>query len=321
MNTEIYDSIYSGNVWKDFQQFNNETRLSEPNSYGLMLNIDWFCSFKHGRYKIGAIYMCLMNLPREIRFKPESIILVGLIPGPTEPKVTVDTFLRPLLDELLDFWKGITIPIGEERVLEKVRCALLCVSCNLPAGRKICGFFSYSATLGCSYCMKKFPGQAGNKDYSGFDRTLWQPCTLHRMKECLSEIQFGNQSTKRKELVSKYGCRLSELHRLPYFNPIQMLVIDPMHWLYLGIAKHILQRVWIEKEVIPRVKYSLIHQHLNAVQCPSHVGRMPNNVFYCFGGYTADQYKNWVNIFSLFALQGILSGPHWECWKHFVLAS
>ena len=70
-----------------------------------------------------------------------------------------------------------------------------------------------------------------------------------------------------------------------------MLVIDPMHCLYLGIAKHILQRVWIEKEVIPRVKYSLIHQPLNAVQCPSHVGRMPN-VFYCFGGYTADQYKN-----------------------------
>ena len=71
----------------------------------LMLNIDWFCPFKHGRYSMGAIYMCLMNLPREIRFKPENIILIGLIPGPTEPKLTIDSFLKPLVDELMEFWK------------------------------------------------------------------------------------------------------------------------------------------------------------------------------------------------------------------------
>ena len=146
--------------------------------------------------------------------------MVGLIPGPTEPRLTVDTFLRPLVDGLLDFWKGITIPIGEERILMKVRCALLCVLCDFPAGRKVCGFLSYSATLGCSYYKNKFTGQAGNKDYSGFDHTLWQPCTLHRMKECISEIQLCHQSTKRKELVSKCGCHPSELHRFPYFNPI-----------------------------------------------------------------------------------------------------
>lgn len=63
--------------------------------------------------------MCLVNLPREIWFKPENIILIGLIPGPTEPKLTIDPFLRPLVDELMDFWKGIMIPIGEKKALTK----------------------------------------------------------------------------------------------------------------------------------------------------------------------------------------------------------
>lgn len=45
--------------------------------------------------------MCLMNLQREIHFKPENIILVELIPGCTEPKLIVDLFLRPLVYELI----------------------------------------------------------------------------------------------------------------------------------------------------------------------------------------------------------------------------
>lgn len=55
MNSEVIEDIYSGKVWKEYQQFNNEPFLSEPNSFGLMLNIDWFCPFKHGRYSVGAI--------------------------------------------------------------------------------------------------------------------------------------------------------------------------------------------------------------------------------------------------------------------------
>ena len=44
--------------------------------------------------------------------------------------------------------------------LMPVCCALLCVSCDLPALRKVCGFTSYSALHGCSKCMKVFPCEA-----------------------------------------------------------------------------------------------------------------------------------------------------------------
>lgn len=54
---------------------------------------------------------------------------------------------------------------------ERVRCALLCVACDLPAGRKLCGFLGHSAKFGCSKCLKVFPGSAGTMNYSGFDRS------------------------------------------------------------------------------------------------------------------------------------------------------
>lgn len=108
-------------------------------------------------------------------------MMVGVIPGPHEPSHDINTYLTPLVEELLSFWTGIPIDVNLSSGLEKktLRCALLCVSCNLPASRKACGFLSHSAALGCSKCLKKFPG---SMNYSGFDRSAWPKRTnlLHR---------------------------------------------------------------------------------------------------------------------------------------------
>ena len=41
---------------------------------------------------------------------------------------------------------------------------------------------------------------------------------------------------------------------------------------------------------------------------------------YGFAGFTADQFKNWITLFSIPSLFGILTGQHLECWRHFVIA-
>ena len=64
--------------------------------------------------------------------------------------------------------------LTENGIEEKmVRAAVLCISCDLPAGQKTCGFLGHSAMLGCSKCLKVFPGEIGNKDYSGFNCSEW----------------------------------------------------------------------------------------------------------------------------------------------------
>lgn len=77
--------IYDGQVWKNSATINGRPFLSKPHHLGLMLNCDWFQPFHHTQYSIGVIYLVILNLPRTIRFKPENIIIAGIIPGPNEP--------------------------------------------------------------------------------------------------------------------------------------------------------------------------------------------------------------------------------------------
>ena len=53
-----------------------------------------------------AMYMICMNLPPEDRYKMENMFLVGIIPGPHEPrKEEINHLLSPLVDNLLDLYK------------------------------------------------------------------------------------------------------------------------------------------------------------------------------------------------------------------------
>ncbi|KAG2213580.1 hypothetical protein INT45_001430 [Circinella minor] len=69
------------------------------------------------------------------------VILVGVMPGPKEPKPN-----------------GIVI-----------RAALLNIACDIPAARKVEGFTSHSSTRACHKCTREFvvfPGTS-NLNYSG----------------------------------------------------------------------------------------------------------------------------------------------------------
>lgn len=98
--------LYSGNVWNEFS---SNSFLKDRNSIAFFLNIDWFQPFKHRVYSIGVIYLAILNVPRVIRYKRENIILIGLIPGPSEPSKTMNTYLSPLVSELLTLWNGVPI--------------------------------------------------------------------------------------------------------------------------------------------------------------------------------------------------------------------
>ncbi|KIP04677.1 hypothetical protein PHLGIDRAFT_120505 [Phlebiopsis gigantea 11061_1 CR5-6] len=63
---------------------------------------DQFCPMKSGTHSSGAIYITILNNPRERRFRREETILVCMIPGPNEPsKEELNFVLEPLAQELL----------------------------------------------------------------------------------------------------------------------------------------------------------------------------------------------------------------------------
>ena len=83
-----------------------------------------------------------------------------------------------------------------------VCCALTCISCDLPATRKLCGFVSFSASQGCTKCQKHFPFmQFGEKlDYTGYDREEWIPRIKATHMMHVSEIQSPKTASRKHEL-------------------------------------------------------------------------------------------------------------------------
>ena len=125
--------IFDGRVWKDFSSPEMQNFLSSPHSYLLTMNVDWFQPYERHTYSLGAIYLTIQNLPRDVRFKPENVILVGVLPGPREPRRTVNSYLTPLVIELQKAWNsGFSLPtcLGVEIT---VKLALSCVACDIPA--------------------------------------------------------------------------------------------------------------------------------------------------------------------------------------------
>ena len=322
---DLMFDVYDGQIWDEFRHVDGKPFLAAPFNFALSLGCDWFQPFKHLSDSVGAIYLVVLNLPREERHKPENIILVGIIAGPHEPKGTMNSYLCPLVDELMNFWEGVdiacTIPMYPAHLI--VRLALICVSCDIPATRKLCGFASHSASRGCSNCQKIFPsGVVENKlDFSGYERHDWEPRThgLH----LIHAKKYLEASTKSEQtkLVSSNGVRYSALLILPYFDIVRMHVVDPMHNLLLGTAKRMME-MWttVDPQIITNTEFTHIHKVVSAIIVPKSVGRIPNTIGSSFAGFTADQWRNWTLIFSPLALKNIIPGNALNCWLMYVRA-
>ena len=123
--------MFDRNVWCDFLFVRGEPLLAGDRTLTMMLNVDWFQPFKLARYSVGVLYLVIMNLPRHECFKVENVILVCVIPGPQEPSKSINTYLSPMVDELLLLWNGWCF--GGEII----KGILLCVASDLPAARKV----------------------------------------------------------------------------------------------------------------------------------------------------------------------------------------
>ena len=256
-----YGDVYDAQVWNDFGARSPSCSmfLSSPYCYMFTLNVDWFQPFIHTEYSLGAIYLTIQNLPREQRYKEENVILVGLLPGPSEPKLSINSYLSPLIVELNEAWEnGITLKTFNGTDVT-FRAALTCISCDLPASKKVCGFLSHNAKYGCNKCMKPFATPVlGQTDYSGYDISNWQLRTAQKHRLDCNEILKQTTKTGIRGKESEVGCRFSVLLHLPYFDPIRHTVIDFMHNLYLGTGKRVF-KLWVSLGLLGKNELSIAY--------------------------------------------------------------
>ena len=114
---------------------------------GQVTNVDWFHPYKHVRYSLGVIYLAILNFPRNLTYYKESMVLVDIIPGPYQPRLTIDSFLKLLVLDMIKLLRGIETTAEGKQILH---AAIICNSFNIPpVGR----FVGHPA---CSCCLKSF---------------------------------------------------------------------------------------------------------------------------------------------------------------------
>ena len=319
---QILADVYDGNLWKEFQTVHGVDFLKRPRNYGFMLNFDFFQPMTRRKdYSVGVFYLATLNLPRAERFKWENIIVIGIVPSLDREPKDLNEFLEPAVDGLKALWKGVRLKSSLSRFALVFRAAVMCVSSDVPATRKICGFKSHSAVFGCSRCLKQFPGGFGEKrDYSGFDRNLWKSRTNQDHRRQAVKIAKCKTKAQRNLLGQKSGiAHYSILLDLDYFDVIRFCTVDPMHNLFLGTAKKMFH-LWSDMKLFSPSQLNNIEDRIKSLEVPGDIGRLPTRITSNSGSYTAEQWKNWTLIYSIYCLKGILTEDHFRCWQTFVLA-
>ncbi|EJD38450.1 hypothetical protein AURDEDRAFT_172531 [Auricularia subglabra TFB-10046 SS5] len=111
----VIRDIRHGSVFTTFFGPDGKTKYFSTSGDDLRLafslSVDWFHprrSKKRG-VSLGIISVACLNLPPDVRYAPENLFIVGILPGPKE--TDVQPFLGPLVDELLTLWEpGIYFP-------------------------------------------------------------------------------------------------------------------------------------------------------------------------------------------------------------------
>lgn len=229
----------------DGHPFIHKCRGDEEGRYLFSFNMDGFNPFQlkqAGRSaSVMGLYMVCLNLPPNERFKTENMFLAGIVPGPKEPSMQeINHFLKPLVDDLLESyvngvhythtWK---YPNGRT-----TRSALALIICDLPAARQALGFSGPQSTNFCSYCKLKL------KNINDLDIEHWEPRSDEEYRREAHKWQEASEE-ERAKITNNYGVRYhSEFLRLPYFDPVQNLCVDPMHAFFLRIISRHCQDIW-----------------------------------------------------------------------------
>lgn len=238
---ELYD-IADGSVFREIRDAHGHAFLPAPDGELRLLYAASVDDFNPRMNKAagksvstGSIVLVNLMLPPSLRYKAENMFLLGIIPHPQPRLEAINCFLDVLVDSLLRSYhcgtKYSQLPSYPKGV--RVRSALATVITDLPGSKKVrCNAAISHRLHPCSYCKQPYDGLI-DLDYTG-----WQSRTTDEQREAGRQWQNAQDNTARSIIFESTGVRCSALHRLPYWDAVRYVVVDPMHNLFLGLVQH-----------------------------------------------------------------------------------
>ncbi|KZP07470.1 hypothetical protein FIBSPDRAFT_665001, partial [Athelia psychrophila] len=114
----------------------------------------------------------------------------------------------------------------------QTRSAIAVLVNDLPGGKKVAQMAGHSSKSHfCSLCTL-------HKDcISEINPERWVPRNSDALQHVAYAWRDATSKAERDTIFAKFGVRWSELWRLPYYDPIRMLIIDGMHNLFEGLVQ------------------------------------------------------------------------------------
>jgi hypothetical protein len=101
-----------------------------------------------------------LNLPPWLCNKWKYIMMSGLIPGPHQPGNDIDTYFRPLVEDMKVLWSNNGVEVWDEHKREyfQLQAMLFMTVSDSPAA---CNLSGQSKKVGCGYphCFKEIDSQ------------------------------------------------------------------------------------------------------------------------------------------------------------------
>ncbi|KAG2070289.1 hypothetical protein BDR04DRAFT_1128527 [Suillus decipiens] len=139
--------------------------------------------------------MVCLNLPLDIRYKPENMYLVGIIPDAWQCGIK--------------YSKTTCYPNGW-----LTHSAIALIVCDLPAACHIASMAGVSSHFYCSACNCYHRSTCGRVDFK-----KWEPHDREKLREYLEQWRDTATSSEHEKLFKAHGMHYSELWHLPYWDP------------------------------------------------------------------------------------------------------
>ena len=283
--------------------------MQQTTNMSLTWNCDGASAFRSSLKSIWPLQCVINELPFNIRRK--HVLLTGLWFG-AKPKI--NTFFKVFVEEcsklantgFLWFSKA-----QNKNIVSKVFC-LVC-SCDSAARCVLQNIKQFNGKYGCSWCLN--PGITISNSNGGppkrvFDNQLYPSRTLDGF---VDNVRYLVENGEIRNGVKG----ASPLLLIPYFNIIDGFVVDYMHCIMLGVARH-MSVLWLEKSNEPWYignKINNMNDMLLKIKPPSNITRAPRS-FHERAQWKASEWRNWLLFYSLFVLHGVLPQVYYN---HFLL--
>jgi len=318
VDRDNYEDVYDGKCYQEAEK----DFLADSNNISFMWNTDGVQVFVSSLMSMWVYYLIINELPPHKRFLTENMLIAGIWCSSAKPHPNI--FLQPIYNDLQTLQNGIFVKFFNDFTEHKVICKLLCGTMDSPARSTFLNMKSHSGFYSCFMCLCK---GVKNKESGGVTVFPFEENFPQRtLEEYCDHVKYAveNRVVYNKALLNDDQCCGIKGPTLLFYMLCNMFLstaIDPMHCVYLGVMRQMLNLMtssdYSEEPFSVYDKISTINSRIKKVKVPHFVERLPQGVDKLVH-WKASELRNFMFYICLLVFNGVLKPEYFDHLKLFV---